>query len=516
MAGGIQVSFVVINAILFAAGYDILPINFRDAPLQIQDSKWYLNGMAWLARDDAADMLPELFSDVQTPLRTFKAEPCLLNYEDKSGNDNVFTAENLKGIQQAENAMLLVSGFDQHCYSDITGKCIKPMSIVNFFDGTYGALDPIFQDNPEFAKIPHVLQKAMDYEITRAQLVFHLGNDYKINGSVDIAQCSITRSMMWMGLPLDGYTSVKDREDDQLEKIEDFLSNEVTDQLWSLNEKGVGTMEFTFNGLVVWFNDRARQIMRDFVLAVASFVFITLFIIFQTRSLLITATGMIGIMTSFCSANLVYRIVLDFRYFGIFHVLSVFIMLGIGADNIFIFYDTWRQSARTKFVALEYRLSYVYRRASAAMLVTSLTTAIALFANMISKQQMINTFGLLTGIVVMFNYLTVITLLPCVVVIHHLKWKDWTWPCCRCLPCGKDEKDKVPPTVSESNTQTDHVNTTSTGKPNIIIRFFSGPYSSIVMHKVLRWFIIAGFLGLIGFFTYRATKISPQSDRVSI
>ena len=33
------------------------------------------------------------------------------------------------------------------------------------------------------------------------------------------------------------------------------------------------------------------------------------------------------------------------RYFGVFNVLTIFIILGIGADDIFVMLDTWTQSA---------------------------------------------------------------------------------------------------------------------------------------------------------------------------
>ena len=97
------------------------------------------------------------------------------------------------------------------------------------------------------------------------------------------------------------------------------------------------------------------------MLSVGSLLFIFLFMLFMTRSLFITGFGVFSILSSFFIANLIYRFVFQYKYFGIFHVLSIFIILGIGADNIFVFMDTWRATAHRKYPSLEHRLSACYR-----------------------------------------------------------------------------------------------------------------------------------------------------------
>ena len=52
---------------------------------------------------------------------------------------------------------------------------------------------------------------------------------------------------------------------------------------------------------------------------------------------------------------------LYFRYIGIFHILSVFIVLGIGADDVFVFCDTWKETGQSKYKSLAHRLSDAYR-----------------------------------------------------------------------------------------------------------------------------------------------------------
>ena len=65
------------------------------------------------------------------------------------------------------------------------------------------------------------------------------------------------------------------------------------------------------------------------------------------------------------------------------HILSVFVVLGVGADDIFVFVDAWRQSASMPppiSSSVTARLTFTQRRATSAVFNTSLTTAIAFFA----------------------------------------------------------------------------------------------------------------------------------------
>ena len=314
-----------------------------------------------------------------------KGEGFITMYESTSGGGNVFAAENLKQIKQAEDRLMEVEDFDKYCWADAKGQCRPPISVIRFFDGTFKTLNPaVFKDNPDFNNIPETLGAALNYSITKSQLMYHLSTDWNIDASKGIAHSSVTRSLFRVGLPLEGFISPKDREDDQEKLLEDFLANQMTTALWDQNGAGMSGMRFVFNGETIQYNDRSKQITKDFALAVGSMVFIFCFVCFQTRSLFITSMAVGSIFTSFLGANLIYRIVFNYKYFGTFHLLAVFIILGIGADDVFVFYDMWRHTGREYFPTLGHRLSQAYRRASAAMLVTSLTTMIAFFVNTLS------------------------------------------------------------------------------------------------------------------------------------
>jgi hypothetical protein len=72
------------------------------------------------------------------------------------------------------------------------------------------------------------------------------------------------------------------------------------------------------------------------------------FIFLHTQSLLIASVGMLHIILSFPFAYFFLQVFLDIGGMGLLNFMALFIILGIGADDIFIFVDAWKQSAIVK------------------------------------------------------------------------------------------------------------------------------------------------------------------------
>ena len=88
---------------------------------------------------------------------------------------------------------------------------------------------------------------------------------------------------------------------------------------------------------------------------------------------------------------------IGYDYFNVFCALAIFIIIGIGADDIFVFNDIWIESGRHKWASLAHRLSHAYMHAGKAMLVTSATTSISFFTNMTSPFVGTRAFGTFAG-----------------------------------------------------------------------------------------------------------------------
>ena len=122
--------------------------------------------------------------------------------------------------------------------------------------------------------------------------------------------------------------------------------------------------------------------------------------------------------------------------------LVIFIVLGIAADDIFVYTDAWRQSEHIKFIAHDEqrRIAYAFKRSFRAIAVTSSTTAVAFLANALSDIRPIRAFGIYAAIIIPVNFFIIVFMMPSIVVIHDHYMKEkcaYRKICCCC--CKKPE-----------------------------------------------------------------------------
>jgi len=64
-------------------------------------------------------------------------------------------------------------------------------------------------------------------------------------------------------------------------------------------------------------------------------------------------------------------------------------------------------------------MTFTFRRALRAMAITSSTTAVAFFVNITSGLMPIRAFGVFAGIIVLVNYLLVVTFFPPAIIVYE-------------------------------------------------------------------------------------------------
>ena len=92
-------------------------------------------------------------------------------------------------------------------------------------------------------------------------------------------------------------------------------------------------------------------------------------------------------------------------------MLVLYIVLAIGADDVFIWVDAYKQSAYEPDIIstdLEARMSWAWKRASYAMLATSVTTCGAFLATAFSPLLELQSFGIFAALVILLNYVYVV------------------------------------------------------------------------------------------------------------
>ena len=409
---------------------------------------------------------------------------------------NIFTQSRLRAIKANDDAFFNNERYQNEFCLLIGPTCAAPRSVMRFFDGTFAAVDSVF-DDPDFENINAVMFAASTNPATVMLLENVMPIDYTITATE--ARASIVRSSFTFAWPLEGHSHVDDDEDAQQKKLAGYLNDYISDAQ-KLYKDGVADMDFYYFSGTIFGEYVTAQVFADMGLLGGSLLFIFFFMWLQTRSLFVTGFALLSIVTSFFIANMVYRVVCDYRYFGVFHVLGLFIILGIGADDVFVFYDTWRESGHYKFPSMAHRLSFAYRRASLAMMWTSASTAVAFIVSATSPFLGVSSFGVFSGILVFVNYMSVITFFPCVVIMHHIYFEKFR--CCCCCP------HRDAPSLEGSTHAMDRE------EKNLIVRFFHGPYYHAITNSVFRWVIVAIMAAFLIFFIYQATTLKVNEEQV--
>jgi len=241
-------------------------------------------------------------------------------------------------------------------------------------------------------------------------------------------------------------------------------------------------------------------VQTDLYWAGGSIVFVVLYLCYHTNSAFLGITGILQILMSMPVAIFFYRVVLQISFFQTLHSLAIFIILGIGADNIFVFIDAVRntpppcprkkhppntkcslqfEQAPTadpvdyfqeaggkgdpqaalagddaaaaklakgaKYASLTDRLAYTFRRAVRATAVTSGTTAAAFLATGVSEIMPIATFGYFAASLVVMAWILNLAFLPALVGFWQMNVRSgelWCWDHC-CGVCCSRKKQQV-------------------------------------------------------------------------
>ncbi|KAL6444551.1 hypothetical protein ACFW04_001990 [Cataglyphis niger] len=167
-----------------------------------------------------------------------------------------------------------------------------------------------------------------------------------------------------------------------------------------------------------------RLLVSDSSLVLIGFIFVTLCIWTYTGSIVLTITTILAVLFSLGISYAVYTLVLRIQFFPFMNLLAIVVAVGIGADDAFIYCKVWESGKQQKLSndELVHLVQTTMKHAFPSMFVTSLTTAVAFFASIVSNVTAINCFSLFSGMTVIANFFLMITWLPaCVILSEHYK-----------------------------------------------------------------------------------------------
>ena len=216
------------------------------------------------------------------------------------------------------------------------------------------------------------------------------------------------------------------------------------------------------------------------------------------------------IAISFPCGLFVWTVLMGEEYITYLMYNGAFIILGIGADDIFVLMDAWKQSALHPDPEVRgdllLRFTWAYERAASAMLATSFTTWAAFTACAFSAIWDIRCFGVVSGVMVLADYVLVITFLPAAIIVRE----KYFCGCCRWSCCFPKQAAAVTPAESPQAPEKGAAYVVPDGA-RLVEKVYGGVFADAIIkfHKPLIAIFIAIFVAATAIWT---TTLVPATD----
>lgn len=346
--------------------------------------------------------------------------------------------------------------------------------------------------------------------------------------SVDNPKSMFSRSLLVWGGPYSNISGVIDEDTtaDELEELEEerndrddkqlkkYIVDEFLKDMDKVADKGHHETINSYYFMPALILDVLLEIViKDGTLAIYSLMFVFLWLKTMVGSWFLALIGFLEIVLSLPLAWFLLDCVFQIRYFSFLNALCLFIVAAIGADDIFIFMDGYKQSAFQSpqvLESLESRMSWVYRRTGNAMAITSATTCCAFLCTLLTPLAEVRAFGIFAALVILMDYLLVMTLFCTAVIIYHNKFEK---PACCCAPtcCYGGVCATSSPNPTEQSLAAVQAGELSEG--GRISRFFRGPFTEFITGSVVNRVVIGvAFLAWIIVAISQTTKLKPTEE----
>ncbi|XP_033641919.1 protein dispatched homolog 3-like isoform X2 [Asterias rubens] len=365
-----------------------------------------------------------------------------LVYIAEGDDKNIFTKERLETIHNIEMSIMNHPNFTFFCsrnprsFGDAAlapyNHCIPPNSLMTYFYPSEVDSKIIYDGvGTELADINGTLAHAM------TETTFYWYVDTSMN--TKNRRSKFLRSEVWFGGPIGEIPNTLSR-DEVSQLYKDFVITYID----LLNNASTDKVRVLYGGTQLFDYEVSQTISHDLSLAIPTGVAIFLLLFILTSfSVWLTIWGFASILLSFAWAYFIYHVAFGKAALGLLNLVSAFVIIGIGVDDVFVFVNTFLQADHYKDPIQ--RMAHTIKTAGIATFFTSFTTAGAFAANIASQIPAINDFGLFMCLIVSFCWLLVVLIMPCALTLWH-----------RCFHCeafifGRCVRGKNDPAAAMAN-----------------------------------------------------------------
>lgn len=137
---------------------------------------------------------------------------------------------------------------------------------------------------------------------------------------------------------------MNDKWSEQFQIIKDFqleIDKLATDMYYNSD---IGILKPQFYSSEVKNEEFKRVTENDTYYLFVSVAFVMFWLLIHLKSTFLTFISMLIIAFSFGTTGLICEYIVGMTYFNIFNNFAIFVILGIAADDFFVFFDAWNQS----------------------------------------------------------------------------------------------------------------------------------------------------------------------------
>ncbi|KAL9900563.1 RND transporter family member dispatched isoform 1-T1 [Glossina fuscipes fuscipes] len=352
-----------------------------------------------------------------------------------NATDSLFDLNSLLAMCQLQDQITQVHNYDEYCQRElIRNSCCRPWSLPNYVALLANKSSCFDITNVEVLLLQNLLLKCFEYyrdlklsndcdevnkcyapvECTRNNVVFNILHYLADKNFIGINDSDVHLKYAMIFVPVAHTTKI-------LPLFHGWEKIDLSNELVQVVAMDLGLENELFNELLV----------TDAWLAALGGAFAMVCMWLYTGSIFVTLMTCVAVIFSLGLAYFIYTLVFEMSFFPYMNLLAVVIIIGIGADDAFIFVKIWQCVLKERFSktstviantftninvasaeTLQIVMGLTLRHASVSMFVTSATTAGAFFASYTSYITAIKCFGVFAGTAVITNYTLMITWLP--------------------------------------------------------------------------------------------------------
>ena len=490
-----------------------------------------------VATADSAQQTVEIWPNVQ------------VIFKSKSGD--VLSSKNLKSISDLQKKVVAIDGYKKHCLRGASNgdECMMPYSPSGMAtwtsqtnsdttscacSTTYGVAcanaDPYCSADFSMpgclakpsASLPssvpsepftsmckdgtstNALTSTCNFGLYQARI-----NTVGSNWDCDTLEATWARTLIPLGLPLNDKDDDADVQEETVEYWGTYTFLPAFFEIKHEIEMANDDLEVLLWGAGGWMIE--HYLNQDVAFVMTAFILVFFVLWFQTESAFIAACGIFEIIISYPLGTFVWHVILREPYVTYLNYNALFIILGIGADDIFVLVDAYKQSfLQPAHISgsLETRFAWAYNRAASAMLATSLTTCAAFAACAVSVIWDVAGFGIVASVCIACDYLLVISWLAAAIIVQERYLKNclpWCTPanmcsklcafCSKCCACCKKTSGGAPTAAEDA--EDDKPEEDTKPKARAIEEFFGGRFADFIIANSKQILIFWTFMFLL-------------------